>query len=346
MSSFAASTFYRSWITRLKQPWMGVVGKRVWGAFSAALGDNTVDWLNRSLLEAFPEYASDPAITLIGSERQLPQALALSETVGQWATRLTGAVDIWRFSRTPIGLLVALYRAGINNVRLVQQNGVQYTLTTPLNADITTNLVKGVTGETSVIQNSIFAPYTRTIPVGTKWWYFSPNTDFCSRYAILIPRPTSSRYIMSITFTGVEDGSVAHPWPTVTWPTAFADTTYAVVPGIPNVTDGAPPLGVFAIGGAGKTTTTVKIGASGPWTGTLTVMGYALGSDPMNPTGLLDIALASRTIRKWGPAKATCTGVYVLNSGRYIGWPINTIGDMSGTFGTSNVTKYPILSED
>jgi hypothetical protein len=106
---------------------MGRVGQKIWSAFSAVLGDFTLDWGQRANLEHLPEFASAEAVALIADERQLDQGQ--TESTAAFATRLTRAYQAWAYAGRAYGLLVQLWAQGYTNVVIVQQNGRYFKLT-------------------------------------------------------------------------------------------------------------------------------------------------------------------------------------------------------------------------
>ena len=125
--NFQPSSAFESWITQLAQGWMGAKAKRIWGAFSAVLGDQAVDWATQALLEHLPQYASVASNALTGSERQIVRGK--TETDAGYAFRLVLAVPQWKMAGRPLGLLTALYFGGYTSAVLCQQNGVYHYLT-------------------------------------------------------------------------------------------------------------------------------------------------------------------------------------------------------------------------
>lgn len=325
------------WLQSLPIPWLvgGTNGKLEVGAYGSVL-DTQNDLLDAAVKARMPGQAPGDALPHIGHDRLLVQGPAESDD--DFRLRIADAWVDWPRAGTALELLLQLYHQGFTGLTMVQQNGLYYQLSTPPNADPFVSLTVGNTDLTGEVQCSMLYPYTRQIPASTPWWYFSPNTDLCSRYAFLIPAPVSTRYIVTVYFTGTEDGSGGNPWPVATWPAAYADTTYRIVVGVPIVGSGPPPLGVYADGST-KTTAHVSVGASAPWVGSVDVMAFASGIDPFNPTGL-DIDLFRRTVKTWGRAAGTCVALYVLNSGDYLGWPIGTLG--AGVLGPASVTTYQI----
>lgn len=331
-SPFAASTRYEAWVTSFRLSWMGVVGRRIWGGFAAALGDRSIDWARQAQLEHFPRYASAPSVALIADERQLDvNPLEPTQAI---ADRAPYAVQISKFYGSPLGLLLGLHFAGFDGAVAVQQNGQAHTLTLPLPAfqdawDPKGNHVITVLGGNPTLPGAA---------AGHAWWTFDLDNSFCSRFAVLFPGPLLSPFVITgqAVFTGSEDGSGAHPWPTVTWSQAFDDTTYHVLVGPPVVADG---LGtpVVAADSTTKTKATIGMTSSAPFVGAVDLIAYRDGANPFGDLSPADLSRLRNTIRKWRPAKATCVGIYLVTQGRTIGWPVRIIGNGT-TIGSSTVT--------
>lgn len=335
MPLFAPSTAGEAWLSRLKISWLST--SQVWRGFASILVDRLTDWARTSLTEHLPQYASADAVPLIGSERLLERGP--TETLEQYATRLTNAVQQWGFARTPVGLLLALYYAGFNDVVLVQQNGLAFQLaSTDLNADPRSLVLK-------TDCSALICPLHSTvhlnvsIPTGTPWWTFDDDVEHTSRFALLI----SVRKIARVTFDGTEDGSTLHPWPMVIWPSSFPSSSYNVFTGIPVVTDGGG--GVVIVGPVlgTQTTTGVQISSSAPFAGYVDIFAYGPGSNPLaDPSAVAaQVPLITAVVDKWRPAKALKMGAHVIVSGKYFGWPKRTFGS-GGTFGPGVVDHYDI----
>lgn len=330
--AFTLSTKFENWITSLRLAWMGIVGKRIFGAFSQIVGDRTVDWANQANAEHLPLYASAQAVALIASERQIDAGP--SESVSDLATRLTQAVAQWQRAGTPLGMLLALHYAEFDYATIVTQNGLYFQLTLPLNEDPTTNLVVGDLSNTIAAIEHQPGGVT-DVPAGTPWWSFDLDTDWCSRFAIIfggdLPLPGPFINAARATFDGTEDGSDDHPWPAAVWPRPLDDNEYTVVLG--------PPVGgagVAVVGdGSNKTQRQIPIIASGPFVGYVDCLACPVGTNPFANLMAADLARVRSVIGKWKPAKAKCEGVYAIVAGRMQGWPKRTFGDgrkfMAGT---------------
>jgi hypothetical protein len=329
MSSFPSSTRYEAWITRLRQPWMATIGRRIFGGFAAALGDRALDWATQANLEHLPRYASPPSVALIASERQLDTYP--NEPTATLAARAPQWIVLGKFAGSPLGLLLGLHFAGFDGAVLVQQNGLAYQLTLPLPAfvdgatwDPTPNLVITPCAQLAVgITSSV--TLGRSVPSSNSWWTFDANTDLCSRFAILFPGALPSYFttFARVPFSAVDNGAAV-------WNNAFLDTTYKVrVDGV-TVTDGGGPVSVVA-DPTTQTPTGITLRASAAFTGYVDVIAYQAGANPYADLHPADLQRLQATIRKWRPGRAICVGVYALVQGAFFAWPpqaqqLNTMG--------------------
>jgi hypothetical protein len=349
VSSFAPSTRYESYITSLKQRWMGKNGKRIFGGFAAALGDRTVDWLTQGLLEHLPGYANDAtSIALIGNERQVDTYPG--EPTTQLAAREPQWMVLGKFVGTPLGILLGMHFCGFDGAVVVQQNGNAYQLTLPLPTftagvvwDPTPNLVITPCSQLAVGLTSSVTPPTSTtggrrIPSGNAWWVFDSNTDLCSRFAVLFPSPPEPM-LQSVTgratFAAVDAAAVAWSSPIAT-PAGSSissdlpsSASYFPVVGPPIVTDGSGPVVVNADLST-ATSTGVTLRATEPFGGYVDASVIGLAAT--------DLQRLQATIKKWRGGKATCTGVYVCLQGKFMGWPVQT--EATNTFGSHFIVRY------
>jgi hypothetical protein len=308
--AFSPSTWYQAYARRLRIPFFtGPKGSGIIGAFFKVLGDLTLDWGTQANLEHLPEYASPQSVGLTAGERQLdanPQ-----ESTAALATRTTQATLLWRYAGTPLGMLLALHYAGFDGAVIVTQNGLGFQLSLPLPPI--------VPGQDWQPQTSLVVTNLDSNPnYSASWWTFDNQDSFCSRFAVLFPNgtgPTTTygRAVFNNTDTA-----------TVSWnnPSAFSDTTYTVYAGMPVVTDN-PTLGVSIWHDAsGKTTTSTIIRASDAFAGYVDVLAAPSVANPYAWMTTADAQRLQSVIAKWRPAKASCTGVFVLAQGRFIGWPV------------------------
>lgn len=363
------STVYESWVTNLKAV-QGLVRKRIFGAFASVLGDKTIAWMTQANLEHLPAFASDQGVALIASERQLDTAAA--EAVSDIAARAPYWLQLARFSGSQLGILLGLHFAGFNRsgapAIIVQQNGWAYQLTFPLPPfvlgqawDPTPNLVKTACSTLSVPLTSNVTPPTttqvgRSIPTGTNWWGFAESrsvntnvsdTDMCSRFAVLFPGATSFNTDDSLptafvttgvaTFTGLEDGSPAKPWPTATWNNPFVDTTYKIQTDGVTVTDGGGPVAAVADLRT-KSPTGVQVMPSAPFVGHVDVLAWQAGANPYADLHPADLARLQGVIAKWRASKASCVGVYAVAQGQMFAWPIQIQG--ANSVGPASIVRF------
>jgi hypothetical protein len=328
---FPASTRYRSWARRLRLSIMGAKGKAILGAFATVIGDKTLDWATQANLEHMPEFASPESVGLIGSERQLEQGP--NELLADYAYRLMFATQLWRFAGTPLGILIALHFAGFDGAVLVQQNGVAYQLTLPLPPfiagqtwDPSSSLVRTATSMLDVGLTSSVTPPTslaagRAIPSGNSWWTFDSDTDFCSRFAVLLPGPLGSAFMTwaRATFTGTRSA-------VATWNNAFNDTAYSILSGAITIATVGDGIVSTWVDGSTKTAANVTVRASDDFNGSVELVAYPTGANPFVNLNGVNLSRLKTAITKWKPQKATCVGVYALLQGHFIGWPVRTIG--------------------
>lgn len=321
---FVTSTFYRAWAARLRVPFLaGTKGRAVMGAFATVLGDWTIDGANASLYERLPEYASSTPLGLIASERQLdtgPQ-----DTLSALAIRETYATVISKYYGTPLGLLLGLHFSGFDGAQIVTQNGNIYSLTQPLppmisgqqaSWDPTGNLVTSTASTLTNILTSSVTP-SRSIPAGTSWWTFDGNTDQCNRFAVIYPTWPFSALAIAI----FNNSDIA----VVTFPFTMPDTNYGLVYGMP--TDEV----MLSEDGSARSTTTATIRASAPWTGSVPVIAWEPGVNPLNTFS--SVPLLRNSIMRWRPEKAICMGVFAIQSGRMWGYPTTNKWGDGGTWG-------------
>lgn len=335
VSSFPASTRFESWITQLRQPWMNIIGRRIWGGFAAALGDRTADWALQANLEHLPAFASPPSLPFIASERQLEAAI--SEASTSLAPRLPYAAALHRFDGTPLRLLLGLHFAGLDGAIVVQQNGRQFSLTLPLPAfadgwDPTPNLVVSNTPALLATLTSA-TRLGRSIPVGTPWFQLA-DTELTNRFAVIFP--TWPFAALGFAFFNNSDAA------TVTWPVPFGSTTYKVIFGVP--TDEV----VLSNDATAQTRAVITLRASAPWTGIAWCIGWAAGINPFNTFSADSVGLLTKVINLTRPEKSYCGGVYAITAGgrtwdyfppgttwdggTYPQWDTNTVSQILGAF--------------
>lgn len=320
-----ASRRYEAWVTGFKAI-QGTIRKRIFGSFASVLGDKSIEWMTQANLEHLPSFASDQGVALIASERQLDTAAG--EAVSSIAARAPYWLQLARFSGSGLGVLLGLHFSGFDGAVLVQQNGLALSLALPLppfvlgqSWDPTPNLVITPCSPLVAALTSSVTP-TRSIPAGTPWFAFDSNTDFCSRFAVIFAGTLPSSFMTSgvATFTGTEDGSTAHPWPTVTWNNQFGDLTYKIQPGAVTLVDGLGPI-VVSADTRTKTTTGVQIMASASFIGSVDALAWQAGANPYTDLHPADLARLQTTVSKWKPAKGTCWGLFSIVGGEMWDYP-------------------------
>lgn len=104
-------------------------------AYARALGivkDYYAMQARQAVQQRFPQYAAPDALGAIGVERNIDQGndaqLVTNETNAAYAARLKDAWNIWLKGGTAWGMLLALAAQGYTSAVIVQQNGLQFTL--------------------------------------------------------------------------------------------------------------------------------------------------------------------------------------------------------------------------
>lgn len=190
MSDAASIT---EWLQQLPIPWLvsGPNGRADVTSYGTVL-DGEVALTKLAVKARMPELTPADGLPHIGNERGLIQGGSIAGTAeadADFRRRLKKAWDnAWPYAGTPLAILLQLYYSlGYTDVAIVQQNGVIYTLTTPLGSedDPLADLVITSAG-TLEAPAMPGAGATKTIPIGSAWWRFDDNTDFCSRFAVVI----------------------------------------------------------------------------------------------------------------------------------------------------------------
>ena len=325
---------FEQWTQRLRVSFLGLRGRALVGSFAAALGDRGIEWARQAVVEHHPELASAAANALTASERTIEPGP--TETNASLGARLARAVRFWQLAGSPLGLLYALHYGGFPGAVIVQQNGSGFYL--PIS---------------TIDLDNLRAAYFRVpldvspiAPGGPRpWWSFDFDDVWCSRFAVLFPGPAwppsqalppSATTWATATFTGVEDGTVANPWPLATWNNPFTSAVYTVAPGLPITAGG--PVAVVADSST-QTTTGIRIAASAPFVGSVSVLAWQTAADnPLIDLHPVDLARLRRLIQQWRPAKAACEGIYFVAQGAAWGWPVGVWGGT--TWDPSTVKKY------
>ena len=353
---------YQGFLETLPIPWLNRPQGKAFLAAHGVVLDDLVDRVKQAVKVRFPGLAPSDALGPLANERLLDRGP--SETNESFATRLQKAWNVWPFVGTATGLLIALHFAGFTDAVLVQQNGLAYKITgTPDLDDPSACVLPAIALNTTPLSRprlllrsdgTAFVGADGGTTAGLSWWTFSTpnnpgtgkqyrldefnNDGFVSRFAILFPGPVPSMFqtnATQVSFVGTEDGSLANPWPTATWPVPFTDTTYHILVGgvTPSSGSGVPVY----IPSASKTPTTVQVAAGASFAGTVDLVAYS--NSPFGDIEASALARLRNIIKRWKPGKATCEGIYIVLSGRTLGWPKTTLAGM-GTLGPSTVVRY------
>lgn len=314
---------YAKWFRNLQIPWLvaNPVGGDYWDAIGDVL-DGQVERHKQATKARFPELAPSDALGFIAADRLVDRGPA--ETDPGFATRLRKFWEHAEYFGTPPGMLVALYYGGFDGAVIVTQLGNGYYLNGAPNLDDPAANVVSVDLGTNP-----------TLPGSPPWWQIDLRWDFTSRFEILFPGPrlpSIMRTMATATFTGVESSVAAM------WNNPFEDVTYHAIAAAPVVSSGGPVI--VSLDAATKTPTGINVITSAPFVGSVDLLGWRDGQNPFGDIRPNDLARLHSIIRKWRPAKATCTGVYVLVQGQFIGWPVRTIGS-SPTIGPAETVVYP-----
>jgi hypothetical protein len=339
---------YAEWFKNLPLPsTSGPVGQ-LEAACNGAIVDNYVALLKTAVKAKFPDTAPVDALPHIGNDRGLVQGANESNT--SFVSRLIDAWGQWSRAGTWTGLLEQLYyfgfATGTNGTIIVQQNGLATYLSgnpTPgqdpsaLTVDVACPAL--ATALTSNVLPPTLASAGRIIPAGTAWWQIAESassntnasdTDFCNRFAILLPSwPFSS--ITTAYFNATDNVAI-------TWPVSFGSSTYSIQIGTPVVTDGGGGV-VLHADGATQTATGVTIRSSAPFTGYASVVAYAAGVNPLNTFGSTSVGTLQKIIKLWRP-NSICTGVYIAMLGKFMGWPVQA--QSSNTMQTCSIVRIGV----
>jgi hypothetical protein len=296
------------WLLGLPIPWLvgGPVGVKDASSYGYAL-DQQVELQRAAIKARFPDYADDDGKAQIGADRFIIRGPL--ETDENYATRLKYAWESWERAGTFLELLLQLYWIGYPDAVIVQQNGLKFSLTndpTPDGDPFALALLSAT--NTALLPAPLTSgvnPAAPVIPAGTPWFSFDTNTEFGSRFAIMLPSiPLSWLHHGVATFTGTSTA-------TVTWCNPFDSTAYDVMVGPPETADGPVTLTVTS-----QTTTGCTVVASGAFTGTADVIGWASGENPFEPNpSSVTLGRLRSVVRTWKPARSTCVKVYVFVSG-------------------------------
>lgn len=193
--------------------------------------------------------------------------------------------------------------------------------------------------------NVLAAPAAAIFPTQTThpWWTFDGADAHTSRFAVLLPS-VQDGFITTATatFTGAEDGSALHPWPTATWNHAFSDTTYKAQAGITVISDGGGPV-ICDVDLTSQTRTSVRVTSSAPFVGTVDLLAWRAGANPYCDVPPATLAVLARLINRWRPGKALCMGVWIIVQGPVWGYPTTTTWGQSGLkWGQSSSAQFGV----
>lgn len=322
---------YRDWWANsvgAAVPWLagGTNGQLEAKAWPALL-DYYVSQIVQARYQAFPDYCAVDALAHQGADRQFIQGA--NESNASFQARIKAAFDTWPRAGTACGVLEQLWYYGMTGAYWVQQNGLYYTFgnsTLTPGQDPTALLQSGNTSSLIEALTSNVTP-SRSIPAGTPWFSLGLDTDLTNRFAILCPTwPFSALAVANFANSDTA---------TVTWPVAFGSATYSIIFGPPS-----DNVVVWA-DGTTQTATGVTMKASAPWTGSVWVIGFASGVNPLNVFSSASFGAIQRIITSFRP-NALCAGVFqILTGGRtWDYFPAGTTWD-GGTYPTwdTNTTQ-------
>lgn len=297
-------TTFVDWYKSAPVPWLvaGPNGQKEAGTWPAVL-EQLSQQMDDARKCAYPDYAPTDALPHLGGDRQLIQGSNESDL--SFRARLKDVWGQWSRAGQAVGVLEQLWYFGLTTATWYQQNGLGFAIAgTPTpGQDPTALLGVGPTSALASTLSSSVAPY-RQIPAGTPWWFFDSNTDLCNRFQIVVfSWPFSS--LVTAYFNGTD-------FVDITWPVGFASSTYTIIYGTPTA-----PV-VLSVDGATQTSTGVTLRASGAWTGSVQVIGYAAGVDPFNTFSGASLGQLKSIISTFRP-NAICMGVTVYQSGRQWG---------------------------
>lgn len=307
-----------AWLQNLPITWL--VGNENGRADSAAQGavyDDQVDRVKQAVKARFPDHAPADGLANVGNDRKLIQGYA--ETDDEFRIRCKNAWEQWELAGTWAELLFQLYwSCGLTatSTAIVQQNGYSFNLVSnpAIDEDPTTLLAVTPLGEN----------YNITYPDPVPWWTFDDRDDLCSRFAIVVwgQIPGTIMVTARATFDGTSNRATA------TWSGPWDGSNYNVMVAPAVTTDGSIP--VVSADGPSKTSTTVDVVASAPFTGYVDLLGWLPGGNPFAGPSESTQNIIRSVVNTWRPAKAKFMGVYVLVSGCLWGWPVGTTWGQGG----------------
>lgn len=324
---------FRDWYAGLPIPWLvsGPNGQAEANAWPALL-DAYVQQLVSARYCAFPDKAPVDALGHLGGDRQFIQGSA--ESNSSFTARLKDAWGQWSRAGTWCSVLEQLYYFGLTNAVIVQPNGLSYTLSgapTP-GQDPTSLVVASATSTLGCPLTSSTMP-TRPVPAGNAWFSLSSDANLTNQFAVIAPTWPFSAIALA-KFIGTNSA-------TVTWTIPFSSTAYSLMIGTP--TDA---VSLYA-DGTTQTKTGITIRSSAPWTGSVWVIAFASGINPLNWFDSTSYGAMQRLISAFRP-NATCVGVYFIatggrtwdcfpagttwDGGTYATWDTNTVTQVLSAF--------------
>lgn len=315
-------TNLREWLLGLPIPWL--TSREVGAADAAAQGDiydGQVATLKEAVKARMPELGPSDALPYMGQDRKLIQGYGESDD--EFRSRCKAAWNQWEVAGTWAELLFQLYwSCGLDTTStwIVQQNGYAYNLSANPDPDIESADLMSLLQVTPLGDN-----YNITYPDPVPWWTFDLRTDLCARFAIIISgtMPGTICVTARATFDGTSERATA------TWSGPWDGNNYNVMPGAP-VTVGTGSIPVISVDASSKTSTTVDVLASAPFTGYVDLLGWLPGGNPFAGPSLRTQNTIKRVVKTWKPAKARYMGAWVCVDGVLWGWPIGATWGQSG----------------
>lgn len=156
---------YEAFLTSNAPTWLQRPNGQAWLAAHGELLDELLDRTIAAVKARFPTGGTpSDGLGYLGDERGLPRGP--QDTDDTYAATLQAAWDLWPQCGSPKGLLRALWRAGYQNVVLVQCTGRAFTLPA-YDADVV----------------------IRQLPGTPPWWSVDLNHAFWSRFQLIFPAP-------------------------------------------------------------------------------------------------------------------------------------------------------------
>ncbi len=314
----SAPANFVEWLQSLPIPWL--VSKEVGAADAAAQGavyDGQVTLVKEAVKARMPLSGPADALPYIGTDRKLIQGYAESDD--DFRIRSQSVWDQWALAGTWGELLYQLFftcNIPAGSAYIVQQNGLAYSLSA--------DPVAGEDPTALVTITELGLNYNVADGAGYPWWTFDDREDLCARFAIVFTSPLADSLCITAraTFDGSSDSAVA------TWSAPWDDGTYQVMAAAPVSTDGTIP--VVAVLSDSRTSTTVTVQASAPFTGYVDLVAWIGGENPFASPSQSMRNLINKIVKTWKPAKAKYMGGFMHVTGVLWGWPIGTTWGQAG----------------